>query len=315
MEITDQNTTQTTTNELNTTTAVYKTVVIYHGGCPDGLAAAWVFTNLTAEAGFGPIYYHYTSERDFDKDNRMPDLRGKQVYIVDYSYPRAILQRISGIARGVVVLDHHETAQKELSKPIPGVLCVFDMSRCGAEISWDYIMVGRGRPWWFQHIRDRDLWIWEHPDSYAFGAALMDKGLSFETLNTINAMNDQERADFIQYGRNLVLFQTKEITSLCRSAQLVCFEGYPVNTLNCIKYISDVGNQLCKKPECKFAFIYRYDMIQHMWYISLRGVAESNINLSLIAKKYGGGGHPLAAGFTYKGNLNDIISEWKDGRS
>lgn len=56
--------------------------------------------------------------------------------------------------------------------------------------------------------------------------------------------------------------------------------------------------------------IGRYSNKEACWYISLRSriVHETlSPNLATIAKKYDGGGHPMASGFDYRGAIQDII--------
>ena len=67
------------------------TVVIYHSRCCDGIVAAWAFSK---SQNFGNVVYHGTNERDFYKDEKMPNLEGKSVYIVDYCYPPSVLEEI-----------------------------------------------------------------------------------------------------------------------------------------------------------------------------------------------------------------------------
>ena len=43
--------------------------------------------------------------------------------------------------------------------------------------------------------------------------------------------------------------------------------------------------------------------------VSLRSKTPFKIDVSLIARKYGGGGHMRAAGFTFKGDLKALKKE------
>jgi nanoRNase/pAp phosphatase (c-di-AMP/oligoRNAs hydrolase) len=112
----------------------YTRVVIYHGGCADGLASAFCFTPAAKGLAnaMDDTYYHPMNEREFDKDTRMPDLTGKEVYIVDMSYPREILTKIAQIATSVAVFDHHPSSVME-NPPISKY--VIDLTKCAAEIT------------------------------------------------------------------------------------------------------------------------------------------------------------------------------------
>jgi oligoribonuclease NrnB/cAMP/cGMP phosphodiesterase (DHH superfamily) len=277
-------------------------VVIYHAECPDGIAAAWAFKKLQKPK----TMFHAAKERTFRSDKHMPDINDKCVFIVDFSYSAEDLLYIRSKARQVTVLDHHKSAALDLKDGVEGVDLVFDMSRCGAEIAWDWCH-NTSRPWWLVHIRDRDLWEWKDPDSHAFSAALFERGLSFETFDFIDSMNEQERQDFIRFGVHLHMQQQKEVVKLCRHANLVPFQGYNVYALNTLEYRSECGSCLVERHECDFAVLYLYDLPKNCWVVSLRAKQNSKIDLSVIAKKFGGGGHPTAASFLFQGNIADLF--------
>jgi oligoribonuclease NrnB/cAMP/cGMP phosphodiesterase (DHH superfamily) len=277
-------------------------IVIYHAKCPDGLTAAWCLKKL----GYHCIF-HPTNERELKNDAQMPPLNKKNIYILDFSYSRDDLAYLAKVANSVVVLDHHSTAAEALKEKIHGVECVFDMNRCGAEITWDYFMPTVARPWWFKHIRDRDLWEWKHPHSKSFGALVFERGLTFETLDFVDSLDPQGQQDFINRGTELLRFQENEVQRLVQHAQLVKFQGHRVYCLESLNYRSECGNVLASRSDCEFALLYSFDVHKKEWLISLRGVAEKEIDLSKIAESLGGGGHRLACGFKYKGSLSDLI--------
>ena len=73
-------------------------VVIYHGGCADGFAAAWCFYVWDSEATF---WYGVHS-----KNKRPPNVKNKNVYIVDFSYSLETMEQIAKDALSVTILDH-----------------------------------------------------------------------------------------------------------------------------------------------------------------------------------------------------------------
>src|SRR5262245_28032311 len=99
------------------------TYVIYHADCPDGFGAAYA-----AWKRYGnDATYHPARPGD-----PLPSLAGKDVLIADVSWPRAEMLRVAAEARSLVVLDHHKTAEAELSD-LP--FAHFDMGRSGAVIT------------------------------------------------------------------------------------------------------------------------------------------------------------------------------------
>jgi hypothetical protein len=87
-------------------------LVIWHGGCTDGFAAAysaWKYALGTGLEFRGESYLKEGEKRDFGF------LEGKNVLIVDFSYPRDVMELVQKLAKRVLVLDHHKTAMKNLS--------------------------------------------------------------------------------------------------------------------------------------------------------------------------------------------------------
>ena len=79
-------------------------LVIYHANCWDGFCAAWIARKALGEIEPFPAYYGASP----------PDVKDRIVYMLDFSYPRDVMDRLLTEARRTVVLDHHKTAQEAL---------------------------------------------------------------------------------------------------------------------------------------------------------------------------------------------------------
>ena len=77
--------------------------------------------------------------------------------------------------------------------------------------------------------------------------------------------------------------------------------GYTVPVVNTTTLFSEVGDYLCRqRPEIPFAAYYFDRQDKRQWGLRSRGACDC----SVVAKQFGGGGHPGAAGFvTEKGWL------------
>jgi hypothetical protein len=81
-------------------------LVIYHGNCADGFGAAWCF------------HHRFGTEVDFHVgvyQTPPPDVTGRIVVLVDFSYKRDVMVELARSAAGVLVLDHHASAEKDLT--------------------------------------------------------------------------------------------------------------------------------------------------------------------------------------------------------
>jgi len=61
------------------------------------------------------------------------------------------------------------------------------------------------------------------------------------------------------------------------------------------------------EENCEVAAIYEYCYEQNLYKISLRSSGDDSPDVSVIASKYGGGGHPRASGFSWKSDLKSLF--------
>lgn len=207
---------------------------------------------------------------------------------------------------------------------------VIDLSLCGAEITWQELSKmsirhgGREipRPWYLTHVRDRDLWLWDRPEnipgvhydinSKAFGEAFYEARINCETLKILDMYSEEDRKKFYSRGRELIEHNSRIVKSFVSKAQKVKLRGHVALAVCSDILQSEIGNALVKTamPESKYVptigVVYRYNIAGKYWMISLRGI-QGSPNLAEIAKEYGGGGHPLAAGFDYHGDITQVL--------
>ena len=74
--------------------------------------------------------------------------------------------------------------------------------------------------------------------------------------------------------------------------------------------MSEIGSRL--SPDCDVAMIWYYDHADRLIKVSLRSFHDT-VDVSEVAKKFGGGGHKKASGFTLPGdaNVDDIFDDVK----
>jgi len=306
-------------------------LILYHGDCPDGHTAAWVFWhhfNLLDD-----LVYHMIG---CQHSQPPPDVTGKKVAILDFSYKRDVLTEMASKAESILILDHHKSAEMDLMDlNLSNVKCVFDMTRSGAQIAWDYCNMLKGRevmysrPWFIDYVADRDLWHHRLPHTHEISAAMQHYGyfrefLKLEVLYRVCCPNEVPVLawkslpmieQLIETGSVLVEVNKKECDEYARYAVPTLFCGkYKVYLAGCPrKYRSEVGNLICTfhKERCDFSAVYWFDFKSQEWWISLRARDDSKIDLSVITSQIpNGGGHPKAAGFSCK-DINEyfVMSE------
>lgn len=255
---------------------------IYHANCIDGFAAAWV----VRKAFHGVVDFHPGIYGE-----PPPDVRGREVFLVDFSYKRQILLQMIEAAASVTILDHHATAEADLAE-LPGAITVFDMDRCGAMLTWRFFFINEAPPRLLMHIQDRDLWRFNLQGSREITAGLYSHPFDF------GLWDDFMRPDAIPFlnsdGEAIIRQQAKDLASMLPVlTRRMNISGFNVPAANLPwMYASEAGHILADGEP--FAATYFDTPLGRTF--SLRS-ARNGRDVSKIAERFGGGGHKGAAGF------------------
>lgn len=272
-----------------------KAVVIYHDNCVDGFASAWAFKQL-AEKDYKDGVEYVPAQYDKPIDSSNWDVCS-DIYILDFSFSR---ERISELAIGyasVTVLDHHKTAAEVLSgwgHGFSNLEIVFDMSRSGAGITWDYLTEAP-RPELIDYVEDRDIWKWELPDSKEINSLIGFTKKEFDAYDRLDDLLEHKYDAAVGMGSLLLEQQQRHVQSIIAAGMRECFiNGKRGLICDCPgQFASDVGNELAKLVGTYGATCY-HDTEGRLK-VSLRSIGDYDV--SEIAKAFGGGGHKNAAGF------------------
>lgn len=261
-----------------------KKLCIYHGNCADGFTAAWVVRRRYGD----DVEFHAGVYND-----PPPDVTGRDVIIVDFSYKREVLDQMIRVASSIVVLDHHKTAQQDLAglNDHANVFTVFDTERSGARITWDYYFPEELPPNLLLHVEDRDLWRFALQDTRDIAATIFSHPYDFETWNLLM---ESDLQGLVSEGVAIERKHFKDVEELVKVVtRPMNIGGHVVDVAN-LPYtmVSDAAHLLAKdKP---FAACY-WDTPQGRVF-GLRS-SDGGLDVSEVAKQYGGGGHRNAAGF------------------
>lgn len=264
-----------------------KPIVIYHKGCIDGVAAAWCFWRL-----FGNNLEYFPGVYQ----EAPPDVSGRVVYLVDFSYKRAVVEELCKTAEKVFLIDHHKSALEDLEGiSAPNFYSASDLGFSGCMLAWRYLNGEDLPPLFLEYIEDRDLWKFKLPDCKSIMMALFSYPITFETFDDLYKMST---TDFLRKmtAEGTAILRKYDLdleTAIKATKRIVIFEGYqvPIANLNGL-FASDAGNQMA--VDYPFSVTY-YDSELHRNF-SLRSL-EIGADVSVIAATYGGGGHKHAAGF------------------
>lgn len=309
-------------------------ICIYHGNCADGFTAAWAVWKRFGDAvQYVPGVY----------GTPHPDVTGKNVVIVDFSYKRPVLSEMLKSANSILVLDHHKTAEADLGDGYEGrsrffsmsnfegvvdwhryqdnlyqddcenagkaVYTLFDMDRSGAGIVWDFFHPGTKRPALVNYVEDRDLWKFKRIFSREINAFIFAHEYTFKNWDMLDAMmaSPEGVISVGERGAAIEKKHHKDIAELvAKGRRMMRIGGHLVPVAN-LPYTltSDAGHLMCKPYDTGYhgvevpAFAACYWDTPEGRVFSLRSDDNhGGVDVSQIAKAYGGGGHKNAAGFT-----------------
>jgi uncharacterized protein len=269
-----------------------KPLVLYHANCWDGFCAAWIARKALGDIEAVPVQYGQPP----------PDVTGRVVYVLDFSYPRDVMAKLVTQARRTVVLDHHKTAMDALDglhQPETGIDVCFDMEKSGGHLAWiwfttqgfDMATPHQPRtPWLVDYTEDRDLWRHALPSSEDINAALRSYPLDFELWDSFET---RDPAYFANEGSAIRRRERQIVTEHVRNAKEIQLDGHRIRAVNATVLFSEIAGELAKGQPFGACYFDRQDG-KRVW--SLRS-APDGVDVSAIAKAHGGGGHVHAAGF------------------
>lgn len=274
-------------------------ICIYHANCDDGFAAAYAVWKR-----FGPAVEFVACQYGQDA----PEVHGKDVLIVDFSFKRDVMAAIAESAERIIVLDHHKTAEAELSGftqfravrgpfmkrhadwLVGGVGVCFDMEKSGCRLAWEYCFGADPMPEWFAAIEDRDLWRFERRGTKEICIAIRSMPRDFELWDMFTAERLANEGVAIRRYVEMI------VNNICETSFIENIGGYDVPVAACsYDFVSETAHELLhRNPDAPFAacIVRSHDGVTY----SLRSMDE-RMDVSEIAKANGGGGHRNAAGF------------------
>lgn len=277
---------------------IMNTIVIYHGNCADGFTAAWILNRALTQTNSALSNNDVEFYAGFYQ-NPPPNVTGKKVFILDFSYKRPIMEEIVKQAAEVIHIDHHESAINDMEGFVdPKFTSVYSYGnlKSGAMLTWNYFFPTHPVPRFVEHVDDRDRWQFKIIGTREVQANVFSYDYTFENWNMLFTMDIAQQ---IKEGAAIERAQAKNIKELKNVVvRRMNIGGYNVPVANIpYQFGSDMCNQLAKDEPFS---AYYYDKPEFREF-GLRSV-DGGVNVSDVAVQYGGGGHKHASGFriTYK---------------
>lgn len=271
-------------------------IIIYHGNCMDGFCAAYLADRGLRAKGLDVELYAATY-------GVVPDpgvVDGKNVYMLDFCYSLSIMTGIVKRAKNVLVLDHHKTSLpvlEELKSLVGlGLRWVHDIEKSGATLTAKHFGIPSRLA---EYVEDRDLWRFNLEHSKAVNAWIGTQPKTLDSYGQLELELAGNPSQVVVKGKAVLAKLDSYVSAMLREARhgAVSFgKAYRVLHVNA-PYVdcSSVVGALAEADNIDFAIGY-FKRADGKWQYSLRS-RPYGVDVSEIAKHFGGGGHEHAAGF------------------
>ncbi len=226
------------------------------------------------------------------------------VILTDFSLPFAEMTRIQASkGKKFIWIDHHISAMKEMDAlPLEGIRTI---EKSGCVLTWEYFFPDIALPAGVKFIGDRDIWKFEYPETHAYCEGLFSMEIDIhndEFWQQLFADDTALTQKIMTHGEILLDARLKSIHHRVKHYGFeTTFEGYKTMAIN-MPSSGDVGHHI-NDLGYDVAYVYSEIMLDGQ-YVTKVTLYTQTVDVSVLAKAHGGGGHKGAAGFQFirKGN-------------
>ena len=304
-----------------------KTTIFYHRDT-DGWASAWCMFHYVVDVlqDDEPDLISVQYNEHFS-DEMLEVCDGRRVIIVDFSFDGGMMETLAAYSKELIWIDHHKTAegfveffaQERWKKKVQ---TRFDLGKAGCVLCWEFLCETsedesvRDYPhasMVMQYIQDRDIWVWRHePMSRWFTNAIISMDNDIEIWDELCGPKDTLMEDVLMKGEGIDEYKEVLTSMALRYAEFK--EG--VWYVNSPLLASEIGNELIEREGHNMSksfvcvWAYKPDAVDKEgnpapYVHQLR--CGKTFDVGAVAKKFGGGGHPQAAGFSHQKPLWELL--------
>ena len=279
-----------------------RTICLHHNDT-DGRASAAIIRRA-----LGPEVRLY--EMDYGESLPLDQIiSADHIIIVDFSLPKSEMEKLAAYHQ-LTWIDHHKSAIEELSSIADSWAGVRDTEEAACVLTWNYFFPKLKIPHAVTLIGDRDIWRWAEVDTGSFNEGLYQldtRPINDDLWTSLLDNNPNTNNQIIRNGKILRDARLKEISkSVSRRGFPVIFEGYHTLVIN-MRGSGDIGQRI---RDLGYEIGYCYiDTLHNGKITTFVTLYSSTVDVSLIAQRFGGGGHSGAAGF----HFNRISSPFPSG--
>jgi len=269
-------------------------IVFFHSADLDGIASAAIVKFFHSDCKLYP----------FNQGYKFPWKKLSQeyqVFMADMSLPMKDMIEIVKRA-GFVWIDHHSTALEEAEKAAFNPKGLRSVEEAACELTWRYLSENE-MPKAVKLLGRYDVGDFSYSEDvkdFQFGIKSVDHGPKSDIWKELLVANNHLVDEIIAQGKFIRKFVESENKRFVKSYSFkIDFEGYKALVVNRQPSGSAFFESSWESSECDImlAFAMFQSGNDKLWKFSLFS-DKGGVDVGQIAKKFGGGGHKNAAGFT-----------------
>jgi oligoribonuclease NrnB/cAMP/cGMP phosphodiesterase (DHH superfamily) len=280
------------------------------GKCAAAIVYKWHIDNHI------PVEHSDFCQIDYPATISTEDIHdGDLVFIVDFSVSPDEYKLLMEKAADVIWIDHHRSALEKYESANVHPMGVRDTKESACLLTWKYLYETCGVPLAIKFISDMDTWTWEYgtitelfisgleslptdPLSCVWEELFDLGGPSY--VDTAYWLLDKATAyrKILDRGEVVKDYKKQWYSSYTRKRAFTSYiEGHRCLCLN----LGDAGIEAFGDDTSSYPIVVAFAFDGDFCKVSLRAttpISEGGVDVGKMAEKYGGGGHPSAAGFT-----------------
>lgn len=252
------------------------------------------------------IGVEYNDTVDFDSI-----VTGEVIFVVDFSFDKETMERLAKLTT-LIYIDHHKSSIEE-NKDISWVLGKRQASglsgdksqdKAACELTWETFGYSE-IPCGIKLLSQYDVWNLKNPDvlHFQYGMRQFDTRPEKDLFNWEYVFKNSNNIveSIIDSGQTILAYEKMQNEKYATGmAYETKFEGYNAIVMNKSFANSSAFDSVWNDEKHDIMILFGSKKDEYKYSIYTK---KNDIDCSMIAKKYGGGGHPMASGFYSKERL------------
>ena len=245
---------------------------------------------------YGGDYFSINYNQSFPFEEIKPE---EQVVIVDFSLQKeGEFDKLLQITPNVIWIDHHKTAIEKHTHLDTRLNGLRRDGISGCELTWEFFFSEEPVPDVVRLLGDYDIWAFKFGEKTNFlqnGIRLFDTRPESELWRKwLDPYYDLAKE--LEMGEIALQYRNNHYKGLIKAwSYETTFEGFKAIACNAGSVSSQLFDSVTENYDLMIPFVFD----GKQWTVSLYTKKE-DLDVSVIAKKFGGGGHKAAAGFQCK---------------